>query len=168
MRLMVNSLQAVTISLKKSPFEERAASNVLFPAYNGQVRDKGVDSLGFHEVLLGIFHLGWPSRSCTASNADIWRVVGHHIEVRVRRKISCPLHDSGKILMPDITRRWYRAWVRMHSAVCQTDREICHFHLGGPVAMTRTPTSLLREHTNPMGRGITELMMKGYIVEAPS
>ena len=69
------------------------------PRHRATARKMDADSLGFHEVLLCVLHLGWPSRRGTAPNADIWRVMGHYIEVRIWREVPFALQHNRFLLM---------------------------------------------------------------------
>ena len=53
------------------------------------------ESLCFQQILLSVFHLRWPPGSRAAANADVRRVVGHDVEVRVGRQVRDALQHSS-------------------------------------------------------------------------
>ena len=53
------------------------------------------ESLCFQQILLSVFHLRWPPGSCAAADADVRRVMGHDIEVRVGRQVGDALQHSS-------------------------------------------------------------------------
>ena len=81
----MNSLQAI-LAVQRSAFQRTGLHcRAAYQRVMGEMRERSesVDLLGFHQILLGVLHLGGPPGCGAASDADIRRVVGHDIEVRV-------------------------------------------------------------------------------------